>query len=447
MARKRRTPATSWSDTRRWLELPSRWWRTSLSVAIGGVLFWWLIKTSGGFTTADAGSTLYSATMMAHGNFSCAYPSFEAASSWLSGPVYSIVSAITQWITRAGFARQFPTSHQLGANCHHATAAFTNWYVSPWVLKPLLRTALVAWLGLTVAGIFVLRTSELRGTRSTWLIPLAFAVTPPLIFVLQEQYHPQDIWALALTFVATALWLRRSSWGTGVVLALAVMSQQYAILAVVIFLVISAPRERWRIVGAGTLTVLAMSIPMYVIGGRGGLSAVFLGTGNTVPEFGSWMLELHVNNAAGLAIARAGPIVATFLLAVWCRSRGGNLVRDPVVLLGLLATGWSLRLVFEENLFAYYPMATGVTLVLRDVIARRISRGTILWLGAVLFAFDDIRNNTAPWRSWPDWIWQVTLVPAVFLIAVYSLRRSMRDASASLDTDMSLSTEESLAES
>ena len=368
----------------------------------------------------------------------------EAASSWLSGPVYSIVSAATQWITRAGFARPFPTSHQLGANCHHATVAFTNWYISPSVLKPLLRTALVAWLGLTVSGILILRTTELRGTRSTWLIPLAFAVTPPLIFVLQEQYHPQDIWALAMTLAATALWLRRSAWATGVVLALAVMSQQYAILAVVIFLVISAPRDRRRIVGAGTLTVVAMSIPMYVIGGRGGLSAVFIGTGNTVPEFGSWMMDLHVNNAVGLGIARAGPIVATFLLAMWCRSRGGNVLRDPVVVLGLLATGWSLRLVFEENLFAYYPMATGVTLVLRDVIARRFYGGTILWLGAVLFAFDDIRNNAAPWRSWPDWIWQVALVPAAFLISFYSLRRSMRAAAASLDAVVSPSTTESL---
>lgn len=446
MARNLRIPGTLWSGARRWLELPSRWWRTSLSVVIGGVLFWWLIKTSGGFTTADAGSTLYSATMLAHGNFSCAYPSSDAASSWLSGPVYSIVSAVTQWITRAGFARPFPSSHQLGANCHHATAAFANWYVSPSVLKPLLRTALVAWLGLTVSGILVLRTTELRGTRSTWLIPIAFAVTPPLIFVLQEQYHPQDIWALAMTLVATALWLRRSAWATGVVLALAVMSQQYAILAVVIFLVISAPRDRRRIVGAGVLTVMAMSIPMYVIGGRGGVSAVFLGTGNTVPEYGSWMLELHVNNVVGLGISRAGPIVATFLLAVWCRTRGSNVLRDPVVLLGLLATAWSLRLVFEENLFAYYPMATGVTLVLRDVIARRIYGGTILWLGLVLLAFDDIRNDAAPWRLWPDWIWQVTLVPAAFLIAIYSLRRSMRGASPSLDVVLAPPVKASLAE-
>ncbi len=383
--------------------------------------------------------------MLAHGDFSCAFPSSQAGSSLLSGPIYSIVSAITQWVTRAGFSKPFPSSAQFGVNCHNAAAAFYSWQFSPGVTEPLYRVAVVAWLGLTLSAIWVLRATPLRGTRVTWLIPAAFAVIPPLIFVLQEEYHPQDIWALAMTLTATALWLRGGhAWVTGAMLALAVMSQQYAILAVVVFIVISAPRERRRLAAAGLLMVGLVAIPMYAIGGRGGLSAVFIGTGNTVASSGSWMWELHVSSHVGLAISRVGPIVATFLLAAWCRSRRPDLVRDPVVLLGLLATAWSLRLVFEENLFAYYPMATGVTLVLRDIVARRFYRGTILWLGAVLFAFDDIRNNSAPWRTWPHWIWQVTLASSAFVIAIYSLHRSMRDATDLRKTQLPVSVDEGL---
>ena len=427
MEREARHSASGAVRTRFDLTRDSHWSAIILAVVAGGAIYWFIVELAGGFAKDDSYSVLYSSVMFSHGYWSCAYRSMP---SYLpqSGPVYPLVSAAVQWITRLGFSTGYLTPSQIGPSCHNAFNIFGRLTrgtdVSPFY--PVLPTAMVAWFALTLSALAIFRTSVLRSTRSIWLIPLAFALTPPLIFCVQEYYHPQDIWALAMAFTAVALGLRQRAFAAGVLWALALMSQPYTLLGVVTILVISSWPVRRRLVAGGAICTAMVCSVLYLTSGSHAVVASLLGTGNTLIHETTWMYELHVNSTFGLVFSRLGPVAVVALVAWWVRSRRPDVVSDPVILLGLLATAWSLRLVFEENLWGYYCMATGVTLVLRDIMARRASRGTIYWLVLVLFAFGDIHGHFRFWGQWPTWVWQLLLAPTAFLVAFSSLRVSMR---------------------
>jgi hypothetical protein len=366
---------------------------------------------------------MYSSVMLAHGHWACAYrvPSNQA----LSGPIYPLVSASIQWITRIGFSTPFPSSSQIGVGCKNALASFLTWEKTTEDYPSVLATGLVAWLALCSAGLALLQTLKMTNRLSPWLFALVLTVTPPVFFAVQENYHPQDLWALAMIFAAVALWFRARSYGAGVFLALAVMSQPYTLLGVLVLVVVSTPRDRRQLIISGALTALVVTTLTYFIFGTRGLSATLIGTGDTSIHTGTWMAELHFTSGEGIGVSRVGPLAAALMLAWWCHRRRPDIAHDPVAFLGLLAACWSLRLVFEENLFGYYCAATGVTLIMRDVVARRVARSTFIWLIVVLIAFDDIRHQATPWDHWPTWVWQVLIAPTSFLIAFLPLRRSL----------------------
>jgi len=369
---------------------------------------------------------MYSSVMLAHGHWACAYrvPGNQA----LSGPIYPLISAFTQWITRIGFSAPFPSSGQIGVGCHDALASFISWEKTTPVYPSVLATAIVAWVALWLSVTAVIQSLKVLGRRSIWQFTLVLVVTPPVFLAVQENYHPQDLWALAMIFVAVALWLHARTYCAGVFLALAVMSQPYTLLGVLVILVVSTPRGRRDLTIAGTLTALVTTTLTYFTFGSRGLSATLIGTGDTSIHAGTWMSELHLTSGEGIGVSRVGPLAAALLLSWWCHRRQPDIAHDAVAFLGLLAACWSLRLVFEENLFGYYCAATGVTLILRDFVARRLAWSTIIWLAVVLIAFDDIRHQATPWEHWPTWIWQVLIAPTAFLIAFLPLRHSLHGA-------------------
>lgn len=404
--------------------LRSFWVQSVLAVAVGGVLYWWIAELAGGFTRGDADSTLYSSVMMAHGYWSCTYRAWPPSQP-LSGPIYPLASALIQWITRAGFSFPLPSA-LVGHSCRNALTSYIAWSRNSGAYNAALRTGLVAWVALCVSGIALLRSSAVRTKRGIWLIPLTLAFTPPVVFCVQEFYHPQDMWALAMVFAATALWLRGRMLWVGIFLALAVMSQPYTFLAVVVLFAMSPWETRQKMTIGGVATAALTAIIMYATSGTRALSATLLGTGDTSIHFGTWMWELHVSSTLGIALSRFAPLVAAYAISRWCWRRRPDISHDPVVLLGLIATCLSLRLVFEENLWGYYCMATGATLVLRDIIAARASRETIYWLVLVLIIFGDAHWYPRPWGSWHTWIWQLLLAPSAFFVSLFSLRRTMR---------------------
>ena len=432
-----RNPRNSSVSPGRWRHALARRSPRSLSVLsllIGGALFWCLVLWTGGFATGDADATIYNAMMWSHGFWACAYRSIPTTRP-LGGPVYPLVSAGVQWITRAGFSGSYLTPGQMGIHCQHAYASYQSFAGSTrtsaftWAL----RTGIIAWVALTLGALSLVRTTSLRGTRATWLVPLAFAVTPPVLFCVQEFYHPQDLWALAMVFVAVTWGLRGHQVTSGVFWALAVMSQPYALLGLVAVLVIASWPDRRRLVVGGVVCAASVGAITWAVAGRRALAAALVGTGDTTIHYGTWMSQLHVSAHAGLAISRGGPLVATALLSWWVRKRCPGAGRDPAVLLGLLAAAWSLRLVFEENLWGYYCMATGATLVLHDIVTRKSSRPTIYWLVIVMIAFGDINATPRPWGLWPTWIWQLLIAPSAFVVALHALRSSMRTGASVTD--------------
>ncbi len=414
-------------EEQRWPSQHPHWTLSAVAVALSGALYWCIVAVAGGFNRADADTTIYSSVMYAHGYWTCAYRSVPSDYP-LAGPVYPVVSGLVQWITRAGFSSSKLLAGQFGANCQHAYSSYwhfegvSNIAAYQWVL----RTGVVAFVALAVSALAIFRSTPWHSTRITWLVPLALALTPPVVFCVQEDYHPQDIWALSMAFAAVALGLRGRSLGAGVVWALAVMSQPYTLLGVVVILVVSPRLEQRRLIVGGALGALVLGGAFYLVSGPRALSAALLGTGHTSIHEGTWMAQLHVGTGLGLVISRIGPLVGAALVAWWVRTRRPDVAHDPIVLLGLLATAWSLRLVFEENLWGYYCMATGATLVLRDIMVRRTSRGTIYWLVMVFVAFGRVSGYPRPWGVWPYWVWQLLLVPSAFLVAFFSLRASMK---------------------
>jgi uncharacterized membrane protein len=118
-------------------------------------------------------------------------------------------------------------------------------------------------------------------------VPITFAVIPPVIMAVREAYHPQDQWALAMILGTVALWLRRHPYAAGAFVAFAVMSLQYAILAVIVLIIVSNSRDRRRLILGGAITTLVVALTMYDVAGRGALTAIFLGTGDTTIHSGT----------------------------------------------------------------------------------------------------------------------------------------------------------------
>jgi hypothetical protein len=114
-----------------------------------------------------------------------------------------------------------------------------------------------------------------------------------------------------------------------------------------------------------------------------------------------WELNLH--GVPLFFVARAAPIVAACFVAWWCAHRLGLAVLEPVPLLSLIGTCLAIRLVFEVNLFGYYFMAAGVTLIMLDIAMGRIRGQTIAWLGLTTIAFNPVHwgfySNITTWSG------------------------------------------------
>ena len=269
------------------------------------------------------------------------------------------------------------------------------------------------------------READLDRTRQVCLIPICLAVTPPVFFAVQEYFHPQDQLALAFFLVAAGVYLRHGFALSGVLLAGAYVTQQYTAIGIVILVVLAVGNARWRLLGGFIVSLGVFTAVAWWRLGSSVLKPTLLGTGQSRINPGTLMAELHVPTLLGLGISRVAPLVLAGLLGAWCARRRPEFANDPELLLGLLAVGWSLRVLLEINLFGYYLLATAATLVLRDIVARRTSR-TTLWLllgSLVSFGHLDVWRHLL--NNPPQWPYQIVFAPTTFVIALASLRSSL----------------------
>jgi hypothetical protein len=279
-----------------------------------------------------------------------------------------------------------------------------------------------------VGVVAVLRASRRGKTGWEPLTLIFIACTPPVFMCLQDLFHPQDLLAMGLSLCGVALALRSSWVLAGVFMALALTSQQFAILILVVLLVVAPIAGRFKMAAASVATWGIIVIPLALLTSGRALRVALVGSGLAGAQYKSLTWELHLTGSSAVDVWRIMPILISATLAYWTIRHLGQAALDPVPLMALVATSLSLRLVFEEGLYGYYFMAVAVSLIVLEVLRRRFRVELLGWLALIVLVFDPL-----PWGydrltySVPMWIWQILLVPPAVWLSLSPLIDAIRD--------------------
>ena len=248
---------------------------------------------------------------------------------------------------------------------------------------------------------------------------LGFA--PPIWLAIQEYFHPEDLMAIGLAFAGLAC-VRRGRWiWAGLLLGLALTTQQFALLVAAPLLVLAPRNQRIRYASALVVSAAVITVGVVVVTSGRVIDAL---TGTTAtPHTGRTLLSVADLHGYSLLFAsRVLPIALGMVLAWWSARRLGAAALDPVPLISLIATSLSFRLVFEVNIFGYYFMAVSASLIVLNVIRGRNQVYVAAWLILVTFAYDPLRWGSHPWTYLVSMArYQLLLVPVATALAVTPL--------------------------
>jgi hypothetical protein len=394
---------------------------------VATILFIGINQLLGGPAPGDSEVFVYSAWSIAHGHLACAYPPASSIDFPLIAPLYPLLLGGLSALLRIGHSVPFPSPNALGHGCTTAVTAMTHWSHHAGAVSPTLDLGYLGWIVLLFGIVSFLRSIG-RG-RSGWepVTLIAVACAPPVFMCVQSWLHPQDLIAMGLVLGAMSF-IRRDSWvWAGILLGLAVMSQQFALLVIAPLLVLVPSDKRVRFVASIVWSSIVIVTPLALATSGRALKAAFIGSGFTPAERGTYMSELHLHGTIVLTFSRLLPIVAALALARWAARRLGPAVFEPVAFVSVIAASLSFRLIFEENLWGYYLMAVTVLVILTDVIRRRFRWEVVGWLAVAFLAYYPLPWGYDPLNfSVPDWIWQVALCPAAVALAVGPLISEVR---------------------
>jgi hypothetical protein len=379
-----------------------------------------MTRLLGGVSPADSWESLIPGFALAHGDLTCMYPPTLSHPSF-TAPVYSIVTAVLSVPFRAGHSVPFPAGAALGPHCAHAYTAITTWMANSGAVGAAQWFAYLAWPVFVVGLVAFLRTTARGLTCWEPVTGVALAATPPVLTTLTLDYHPEDLFCLGLLLASVAALRRERLALAGVVLAAALLSQQFAVLAAIpIVLTLSVPAAK-RLVPA-LAAVLIGVIGVLAIVSHGQVLSSLSTAGDTQYYGEVWIANLHVHDVWLLTlISRGPPIVLVALLSLWARRLATS---DSTVPL-LIAAGFALRLVFEVNIFGYYFCAVAVALVIADVVAGRVRPLVILWLIMEWLLYNPFRwPQPLNVQSLPFWTSQVALAGSALALALSPLVRS-----------------------
>ena len=257
----------------RWLDQPQSGVLCLAGWTLASAIFIGLIALFGGPGQPDAAESLYATWAIAHGNVACAYP---PASSHVSNfflfyvpapgtpPLWPLISGGLAALVHVGHTVPFPTQQALGANCANAYGGMYHWAQSSVAIFPTIGLGYFSWFFLLAGIISILRASG-RG-RSGWeafgviFIALVPIVWEPLLLF----YHPQDLVCLGLALAGAACALRREWIWAGLLVGLAISSQQFSLLVLAPLVVVAPGKDRWRLLGSSAVVVVVLSLPFIV---------------------------------------------------------------------------------------------------------------------------------------------------------------------------------------
>lgn len=377
-----------------WLDRPLSSFWCVLGWLGASTIFVGLIALLGGPSESDGAASVFSTWAEAHGNFSCAYPPASSFKFPLTGPLYPLVSAGFSRLLRIGHGVAFPTQHQLGRNCSRAFLAISHWAVLSGSWLPMVRLGYLSWFALMAGLIAILRATG-RG-RCGWepAILVLVACIPSVFASILVYFHPQDILAMGLALVGVAF-ARRNCWlRAGIVLALAVCSQQFTILVLTPLIIIAPSSQRWKFLGALVATAALIDIPLFIESSGRAATAIFGGTGFSGALGDTLIDNIGIHGTLLTVASRACPIIVTIGLAWWAKRKIGSASLEPVPLLSLIATALCSRLLFEVDLWGYYFLAVSVALVVLDAASGKIRGTLIAWLALVTLVFNPVIWST-----------------------------------------------------
>jgi hypothetical protein len=247
----------------------------------------------GGPGTVDSSESIYTTWAIAHGQFACAYPSVTLPHEPLIAPVYPLYSGAVAAIAHIGQSATvpFPARATMGPHCNDAITAIRQWafHSHSGAFNATRWIGFSGWLVL-MAGVIAWLRAGGKG-RCGWepATLIVLAVLPPLWITVSFYFHPQDLFAMGLALAAMA-GARRGHWlRAGVLVALAVLSQQYALLVAAPLLVLAPPDRRGRFIAGATGATAVVVFPFLLTGSPGILRAIALGSGDTASVGGTIM--------------------------------------------------------------------------------------------------------------------------------------------------------------
>ena len=377
---------------------------------VASIIFLGMVAILGGPSEGDGTQTVYSTWSIAHGSVACADPPTPSNTSGFlpdylpltnAPPLWPLISGGLASAVGLGHTEPFPSSKALGPNCARAYSAIYRWADSTFLLVPTVRLGYVSWVFLLAGFISLLRASGRGRTRWEVLGVLYLALVPLVWAPLLEYFHPQDLVAVGLSLGGLALILRQKWTAAGVLLGLAVTSQQFALLVLLPVLVLVAGNKRMRVGLSAIVGWSVISLPILLLTWGQASSAVFFGTGDAASLGGTVLWEIHLPGRWVLFASRVMPLLVSVAGACWVRHRLGERSLHSIPLVSLVGASLALRLVFEKGLFSYKFMALSVMLVALDVVGGRLRGEVVVWISLVTLAFDPVpiglQLNAEPW--------------------------------------------------
>jgi len=389
--------------------------------------------------------------------------------------LYPLISGGIAAVAHIGHAVPFPAQGVMGPHCDKAFVAINTWSIQARALNDTIKIAYVSWPVLMAGTIALLRVTG-RGRRGWEPATLAvIACLPPVWSCIQTTFHPEDLLAMGLVLGAVACALRGSWVGAGILIGLAFLTHQFALLVAAPLLILAPRPRRLAYSLAAVATVALVTASLMAACGSGAVHAVLLGTGNYGGVGGAVLWDVGIRGTPLLVLSRVVPVALSMVIAWWAVHRLGRGALMPHVVLSLVAVALCLRLVCEQQMFEYYFMPLSVALVLLDVVRGHIRSSLVAWLvivptvyledinlpaffenavpvAAISFALVFIvsrvlqgrpRSQLLPWLgviaasliAWHDtdfigvphtWFWQIAMVAPGLILAVRPLLTEMR---------------------
>ena len=207
---------------------------------------------------------MYSTWAIAHGHLACAFPANTAYA--YAAPGYPLASGAIAALTRVGSSLPFPSTAALGPHCATALPAMSEWSSKTGALSATVDIGYIGWLFL-MAGTVAFLHAVGRG-RCRWepLTLIVLACLPPVWGAIETVFHPQDLMAMGLALGGLACVIRRWWAWAGILLALAVLSQQFALLVAAPIFVLAPRHRRRRFSVAALATAAVIALPLIALG-------------------------------------------------------------------------------------------------------------------------------------------------------------------------------------